>query len=240
MFSIEGLIADILFIAFIGIFAYRGISRGFINGMFTFVTAILWLVLALGISFALPFVELAFLKFGWMSGFGDGLRGLAQDFMGVIQLIGLDLASILSSLEGILGVSVAEVGEVKVLADLLAVLISGIALFIPWYIFFLWVGRQFERFVRFVRAKSLFFRILGSLIGGLINIAFSGAIVFGLYFVFYSFSEYGLFAHTYEAVKSGYVTGPLVRLITPVFEMISAMLPSDLFYTISELLKGNF
>ena len=64
--------------------------------------------------------------------------------------------------------------------------------------------------------------------------------MFGLYFVFYSFSEYGLFAHTYEAVKSGYVTGPLVKLITPVFEMISGMLPPNLFYTISEYLKGNF
>ena len=86
MFSIEGLAADILLVAFVGFFAYRGITRGFVNGVFTFITAILWLVLALAFAFGLPFAEYAFLKLGWMSGFGDGLRGFAQEFMGIFEL----------------------------------------------------------------------------------------------------------------------------------------------------------
>ncbi len=237
MFSIEGLVADILLLIFVGFFAYRGITKGFLNTTFTLVTAILWIVFALAFAFGLPFVEYAFLKFGWINSFGDGLRGFALDFMGVFKLIGVDLEETLLSLgiEELLGIDIVSLGATKVLADFLAILISGLGLFIPFYIFFLWVGRQFERFVRFVRAKSLFFRILGSLIGGVIHIGFAGAVVLGLYWAFGAFSEIGLFANTYEAVKSGYITGIICK-----YNPLNDLIATDWVYTIGEILKGNF
>ena len=237
MFSIEGLVADILLVIFVGVFAYNGISKGFLNTTFTLVTAILCIVFALAFAFGLPFVEYAFLKFGWISSFGDGLRGFAQDFMGVVKLINIDLEETFVSLgiEGLLGINVAEMGATKVLADFLAILIGGLALFIPFYIFFLWLGRQFERFVRFVRAKCLFFRILGSVIGGVIHIGFAAAVVLGLYWLFGALSEVGLFANTYEAIKSGYITGLVCK-----FNPLNDLLPTDWVYGIADILKGNF
>lgn len=211
------IVADILLVVFVGIFLYRGITKGFMNTTFTLVTAILWIALAAGLAFAIPYF--VFDYFGWLKDFQVGLIDFAQKFMGIFSLIGIEM-------------TVAD------LAHWMAIGICTLVLFIPFYIFFLWVGRKFEDFVRFVRVKSVFLRVVGSVLAAIINVAVAGALVLGFYWLFAVLDGSGLFTYTNEVLRSGYITR-WVYEYNPLHDLLG-MEPGCLAETVGNILKGNF
>lgn len=209
-------VADVLLVAFIGAFLYRGIKRGFINGFFTLITAILWIAAAAAASFAL--VHFVFSAFGWLADFQLALIDFAQGFMSLIVLLGIELT-------------------VDALALYLAYGILILVLFIPFYVFFLWVGRQFERFIEWVKTKSLFCKILGSVVGSVFNVAVASVIVLGVFWLIAALDGSGVFTYANEVLRSGYLTR-LVYEYNPLYGMLGD--PGSLAETVGNIISGNF
>lgn len=177
-------LVDILVVLFIGVMLYNGISKGFMNTTFTLVTAILWIALAAGCAFAL--VYFVFPLFGWDRELQMGMLHFSGGLNLIWELVGIS----------------AEEGALYV-----GYVFAGLPLFIAFYIFWLWVGRRFEQFVRFVRRENLFFRILGSFLGGVIHLAFAGGLVLGLFWVFSAVDGSGLFTFTNETIRAAHLSG---------------------------------
>lgn len=207
-------VVDILLIAFIGVLLYRGIKKGFLNTSFTLVTWIINLGLAAGCTFAL--IYFVFTPLGWV-----------QDVqVSMLGVIGGD-----NSLFGTFNLKAADV------ALYLSYGILGLVLIIPLYIFFLWVGKQFERFVAFLRRKCLAVKIIGSVIGGAVNLAIASAIVLGFFWVVASVQGSGLFVHTTEALRAAPVAG-LIYDNNPLYMILGK--EGSLADTIRPILEGTF
>ncbi|MBQ7408565.1 MAG: hypothetical protein IJW13_04750 [Clostridia bacterium] len=200
-------VVDVLVIAFLAVMLARGIKRGFINGAFTFVTTFLWIGLAAGFSAGCCYL---FTLFGWM-----------QD----IQLLFLEFGNDIGGLVGMDGLTVALY---------CAYALVGVILFIPCYVLSLWIGRQFERFVKFVRSKVGFFRVLGSILGGLVNFAVAAALVLVVFGIAALVDGSGLFSYTNEVLRAAPLSGWLYE-INPLCTLLGGhgALAEDIAYIIS-------
>ena len=181
-------LADILLVFFLGLLLYRGIKKGFMNSTFTFVTTILDLVLGIGSAFAISFFVFPLL--GWIQDLSIGLIDFAGSFASILKLLNMQ-----------------DTITTAMLAEYLAIGISTLFLIAPMYFFWRWIDSLFQRFVNWVREKSGFFRVLGSILGGVINFAIGAVIVLGLFWAFASVDGSGLFTFTNDVLRSGYLTG---------------------------------
>ncbi len=175
-------VADVLVIAFIAFMLYRGIKKGFINTFFTLITALLWIVLAAGISFVLAYF--VYRPLGWMqdmavafSGAGEGLSGLLSTF----------------------GMSAITPENVSLI---LAYAVVCVVQFVPLYIFMLWVGKKWAQFIDFARHKALWFRIIDSTVGGIVNFAICAVLVLGFFWVVGVVNGSGLFKYSNEVLSA--------------------------------------
>lgn len=231
-------IADILMLAFVGILLYRGIRYGFTNTFFTFFTAILWIVLAIASSAALVFFVLKPI-------------GVMQDVANAFRGAGDGLCSFFASL-GVTGIQLPELEAINIFAGtgFEAVDINGyivgqyfgyllftVLLFVPFYIFFLWVGRQFERFVSWVRSHNKFFKVFGSILGGLVNGVIACAVVLGVYWLIGALNGSGLFTYTNEVLRAAPISG-LIYKYNPLYGILGEN--GVLAETVGNILNGNF
>lgn len=231
-------IADILMLAFVGVLLYRGIKMGFTNTFFTLFTAILWIVLALAFSAALVFFVLK--PLGVMQdvsnafyGAGDGL----YSFFGSLGITGIQLPE-LEAIDIFAGTGFDAVDiNGYILAQYLGYLLFFVVFFIPLYIFFLWVGRQFERFVRWVRSKCGFLKIFGSVLGGLVNGAIACGIVLGVYWLVAAVNGSGLFTYTNQVLKAAPISGWIYDN-NPLYNMLGEN--GFLAETVGSILDGSF
>lgn len=180
-------VIDILLLLFVAWMLYRGIKKGFTNTAFTLVTAILWIGLAAGLSFGIAFV------LDLLGVMGD----FSQAFMGFAK--------------GLTGAFLSGVMEAEELALYLAYGIVCLVLFIPSYIFFLWVGKQFEKLVCYIRRKNKTCRIIGSVLGGVVNFAIAAVLVLGVFWFMSAVDGSGLFSYTNSALRAAPVSGFLYR-----------------------------
>jgi len=231
-------IADILMIAFVAVLLVRGIKRGFMNTFFTLFTAILWIALALAASGALVFFVLKPL-------------GVMQDVSNAFLGAGDSLNSFLASL-GVTGIELPELEAMDVfagtgfeavpltgyiLAQYLGYLLFFVVFFIPLYIFFLWVGRKFEQFVEWVRTKNGFFKVFGSVLGGLVNGVLACGIVLGVYWLISALDGSGLFTFSNEVLRAAPVSG-LIYKYNPLYNIIGEH--GSLAEVVGNILSGNF
>lgn len=231
-------IADILMLAFVGVLLYRGIKMGFTNTFFTLFTAILWIVLALAFSAALVFFVLK--PLGVMQdvsnafyGAGDGL----YSFFGSLGITGIQLPE-LEAIDIFAGTGFDAVDiNGYILAQYLGYLLFFVVFFIPLYIFFLWVGRQFERFVRWVRSKCGFLKVFGSVLGGLVNGAIACGIVLGVYWLVAAVNGSGLFTYTNQVLKAAPISGWIYDN-NPLYNMLGEN--GFLAETVGSILDGSF
>lgn len=179
-------VADVLVIAFIAFMLYRGIKKGFINTFFTLVTALLWIVLAAGISFVLAYF--VYRPLGWMQDLAVAFSGAGEGLSGILAMVGI---------------------EVETFNTILAYAVVCIVQFIPLYIFTLWVGKKWAQFIDFARRKALWFKIIDSTLGGLVNFAICAVLVLGVFWVAGVLCGSGLFDYTNEVLSSA----PLSHLI---------------------------
>lgn len=210
-------VADILLVAFLGLFLYRGIKKGFLNSTFNVVIPILNIVFGIATAFALVFFVFDWV--GWLEDLQNAFYDFAQSLAGIVELLGLGVATV-------------------DIAHYLAIGIPTLILFIPMYAFWRFVSRQFERFVKWVRSKVLFFKILGSVLGGVINFAFAAVLVVGFYWLFASLDGSGLFTYTNDVLRSGYLTG-LVYEYNPLF-LLDIGAPGWLGETVGNIISGDF
>lgn len=231
-------IADILMLAFVGVLLYRGIKLGFMNTFFTLITAILWIVLALGCSAALVFFVLK--PLGVMQDVSNAFHGAGDglfSFFGSLGITGIQLPE-LEAIDIFAGTGFEAVDlNGYILAQYLGYLLSFVILFIPLYIFFLWVGRQFERFVRWVRSKNGFFKVFGSILGGLVNGAIACAVVLGVYWLVAAVNGSGLFTYTNQVLKAAPISGWIYDN-NPLYNMLGEN--GFLAETVGSILDGSF
>ncbi len=231
-------IADVIMLAFVGVLLYRGIKIGFTNTFFTLFTAILWIVLALGFSAGLVMFVLK--PLGVMQdvsnafyGAGDGL----YSFFGSLGVTGIQLPE-LEAIDIFAGTGFDAVDvNAYIIAQYLAYLLSIVILFVPLYIFFLWVGRQFERFVRWVRTNCGFFKVFGSVLGGIVNGALACVIVLGVYWLVAALNGSGLFDYTNQVLRAAPVSG-LIYQHNPLYSIIGEN--GCLAETVGSILNGSF
>lgn len=231
-------IADILMLVFVGVLLYRGIKRGLTNTFLTLITAILWIVLAIGVSFALVFFVLKPL-------------GVMQDVSNAFLGAGNELYSFLGSL-GITGIALPEIEAIDIfagvgfesveltgyiLAQYLGYLLFFVLFFIPLYIFFLWVGKKFEQFVAWVRGRNGFLRVIGSILGGLVNGAFACVIVLGVYWLVSALDGSGLFSYTNEVLRAAPISG-IIYEHNPLYSILGGH--GNLAETVGSLISGDF
>lgn len=207
------LVVDILVLLFVGWMLYRGIKKGFMGTTFMLVTALLSIVLAIGFAFLV--IYFVFTPLGWMHELRMGLIGFADGLNLIWNLIGT------TSYEGAL---------------YLAYAVAGIPLFIAFYIFFLWVERQFLRFCAWVRTKNKFFKIFGSVLGGVVNFAFAAVIVLGLFWAFAIVDGSGLFGFANESIRAAYLSG-LIYENNPLYMIMEH---GALAETIGNIINGSF
>ena len=100
------------------------------------------------------------------------------------------------------------------------------------------IGRQLERFVKWVRSKWLFGKIIGGFLGCVVNLAFYGALVLGFYWLFAAVDGSGLFTYTNEVLRSGYLTG-LIYKYNPLYligepgcyaSIVASIINGSIFY----------
>ena len=132
-------VADVLVIAFLCFMLYRGIKKGFINTFFTLVTALLWIALAAGISFALMYF--VYKPLGWMHDIAVAFSGAGEGLSGILEMAGI---------------------EVEAFNTYLAYVVVGVIQFVPLYVFMLWVGKKWAQFIDYARANALWFTIIDS------------------------------------------------------------------------------
>ncbi len=209
-------IADILLVLFLGLLLYRGIKKGFMNSPFTLISSILTLALGLGSAFAISYFVLPL--FGWINDLQVGLIDFAGGFASLIKLLELELTT-------------AEI------ALYLAYGISTLFLIAPMFLFWRWINKLFERFVAWVRSKSGFFKVLGSILGGLINFAVGAVIVLGMFWLFAALDGSGLFTFTNETLRAGYLTGHIYEY-NPLYQFLGE--PGFLAETVGDIIGGNF
>lgn len=181
------ILADILLVAFLGLLVYRGIKKGLTNSTLSFIFGILTFACGLGAAFAFSYFVLGE-WLGWLQDMQLMLINFAQSFASILNLANIQLTT-------------AD------LAYYMAVGFSTIILFIPFYALFRFFCRQWERFVRWVRAKCKFFKYTGSVLGGLVNFALGLVLVLGFYTLFAVVDGSGLFSYTNEVLRSGHITG---------------------------------
>ena len=179
-------LADILLVGFLGLFIYRGIKRGFITSSLAWLGTLLGIALGFGMAFAA--VYFLFPLFGWAEDLTFAFYDFALSLMSIVDLIGLDIATI-------------------DLANYISIGVSTLILFIPMYALARFFGRQFARFLKWLRSKVLLVKIVGSILGGLMNTAFYGAIVFVAFCVIITLDRFGFLPFTNEVLRSGYITG---------------------------------
>ena len=179
-------VADVLVIAFLCFMLYRGIKKGFINTFFTLVTALLWIALAAGISFALMYF--VYKPLGWMHDIAVAFSGAGEGLSGILEMVGI---------------------EVEAFNTYLAYVVVGVIQFVPLYVFMLWVGKKWAQFIDFARGKALWFKIIDSVLGGVVNFALFAVLVLGFFWVAGILNGSGLFNYTNEVLASA----PLSHLI---------------------------
>lgn len=172
-------LADVLVIAFILVMLIRGIKKGFLNTTFTLVTAIKWIALAGGLTFVTIWFVLQ--PLGWIRELQFYMLKVIGETNALFELIGMESEDI---------------------ALYLAYGVCGLTLFIPFYVLSLWIGKLFEKLVDFIRSKCSFLRVLGSIVGGLVNFAIASVIVIGLFWVVSAVDGSGVFDFTNEVLKS--------------------------------------
>lgn len=165
---------------------YRGIKKGFINTFFTLVTALLWIALAAGISFALMYF--VYRPLGWMRDISVVFSGAGEGLSGILELVPI---------------------EVEDFNKYLAYVVVGVIQFVPLYVFTLWVGKKWAQFIDFARAKALWFKIIDSVLGGVVNFAIFAVLVLGFFWVAGVLNGSGLFSYTNQVLKSA----PLMHLV---------------------------
>ena len=213
-------LVDVVVILFVVLMVYRGIKKGFMNTFFTLVTAILWIALAAGVSFALMYF--VYRPLGWMN-------ELAVVFSGVGEAI----ASVASLVSSELPATFADDAAKYFTYGLL-----GVLQFIPLYIFFLWVGRKWEHFVEWVREKVAFLKVFGSVLGGLVNLALAAVIVCGFFWLVGALDGSGLFSYTNEVLRAA----PLSHYIyeyNPLYQLGLGG-PGSLVDVVKPIIDGNF
>lgn len=179
-------VADVFVIAFLCFMLYRGIKKGFINTFFTLVTALLWIALAAGISFALMYF--VYRPLGWMRDISVVFSGAGEGLSGILELVPI---------------------EVEDFNKYLAYVVVGVIQFVPLYVFTLWVGKKWAQFIDFARAKALWFKIIDSVLGGVVNFAIFAVLVLGFFWVAGVLNGSGLFSYTNQVLKSA----PLMHLV---------------------------
>lgn len=165
---------------------YRGIKKGFINTFFTLVTALLWIALAAGISFALMYF--VYRPLGWMRDISVAFSGAGEGLSGILELVPI---------------------EVEDFNKYLAYVVVGVIQFVPLYVFTLCVGKKWAQFIDFARAKALWFKIIDSVLGGVVNFAIFAVLVLGFFWVAGVLNGSGLFSYTNQVLKSA----PLMHLV---------------------------
>lgn len=216
------IVADVLLVAFLGLLLYRGIKNGLTNSTLSFLFAILTIACGLGAAFAFSYFVLGE-WLGWLQDMQLMLINFAQSFASILNLANIQLTT-------------AD------LAYYMAIGFSTLILFIPFYALFRFFGRQWERFVRWVRSKSKFFKYTGSVLGGLVNFAFGLVLVLGFYAIFTVVDGSGLFSYTNEVLRSGHITG-LIYQYNPLienefFDLNLGLEHGQFAETISNILNG--
>lgn len=231
-------IADVIMLAFVGVLLYRGIKIGFTNTFFTLFTAILWIVLALGFSAGLVMFVLK--PLGVMQDVSNAFYGAGDrlySFLGSLGVTGIQLPE-LEAIDIFAGTGFDAVDvNAYIIAQYLAYLLSIVILFVPLYIFFLWVGRQFERFVRWVRTRCGFLKVFGSVLGGIVNGALACVIVLGVYWLVAALNGSGLFDYTNQVLRAAPVSG-LIYQHNPLYSIIGEN--GCLAETVGSILNGSF
>ena len=219
------IVADVLLVAFLGLLLYRGIKKGLTNSTLSFIFAILTFACGLGAAFAVTYFVLGDegLALGWLQDMQLMLINFAQSFASILNLANIQLTT-------------AD------LAYYMAVGFSTLILFIPFYALFRFFNRQWERFVRWVRAKCKFFKYTGSVLGGLVNFALGLVLVLGFYTLFAVVDGSGLFSYTNEVLRSGHITG-LIYQYNPLienefFDLNLGLEHGQFAETISNILNG--
>ena len=225
-------------LAFVGVLLYRGIKIGFTNTFFTLFTAILWIVLALGFSAGLVMFVLK--PLGVMQDVSNAFYGAGDSlysFLGSLGVTGIQLPE-LEAIDIFAGTGFDAVDvNAYIIAQYLAYLLSIVILFVPLYIFFLWVGRQFERFVRWVRTRCGFLKVFGSVLGGIVNGALACVIVLGVYWLVAALNGSGLFDYTNQVLRAAPVSG-LIYQHNPLYSIIGEN--GCLAETVGSILNGSF
>lgn len=231
-------IADVIMLAFVGVLLYRGIKIGFTNTFFTLFTAILWIVLALGFSAGLVMFVLK--PLGVMQDVSNAFYGAGDSlysFLGSLGVTGIQLPE-LEAIDIFAGTGFDAVDvNAYIIAQYLAYLLSIVILFVPLYIFFLWVGRQFERFVRWARTNCGFLKVFGSVLGGIVNGALACVIVLGVYWLVAALNGSGLFDYTNQVLRAAPVSG-LIYQHNPLYSIIGEN--GCLAETVGSILNGSF
>ncbi len=207
------IVVDIIVLLFIGWMLYRGIKRGFMGTTFTLITAILSIAFAAGFAFGVTY--LVFRPLGLLDELRMGLLGFSEGLNLIWGLMNK------TSYDGAL---------------YLAYAVSCIPLFIAFYIFFLWLEKQFMRFCAWVRKKVGFLKVVSIILGGVINLAIAGGIVLGLFWVFAIVDGSGLFSFANESIKAAYVSG-FIYEHNPLYLIMGH---GELAATVANIINGNF
>lgn len=224
-------IVDVLLIAFVGVLLWRGIKLGFTNTSFTLVTAILWIVLGIAVPAVLSLF--VFTPLGMMDDFTFAMLGAGEGLYSALSSLGITLS--LPDLAN--GFATADLSP-YLIAQYIAYLVTIVTLFIPSYIFFLWVGRKFEQFIRWARTKSKFCKIFGSCLGGLVNGVLAAVIVLGVYWLISALDGSGLFTYTNELLRSAPLSG-LIYNNNPLYAL-TGMDQGSLAQAVGDIISGNF
>ena len=214
------LVADILLVLFLGLLVYRGIKYGFLTstlGILSFIPFLLNIVLALGCAFAVSYF--VFPLFGWIEDFKVGLIDFGNSFSGILKLL------------NVTSVTPEDIAEYT------AIGISTLVLSVPFYIFWKWIHSLFQRLVKWVREKSGFFRVLGSVLGAVCNLAFGAVVVLGVFWAFASVDGSGAFTYTNEVLRSGYLTS-LIYEYNPLYAFLGD--PGCYAVDFGNIIQGNF
>lgn len=231
-------IADVLMLAFVGILLYRGIKLGFTNTFFTLVTAILWIALAAAFSAALVFFVLK--PLGLMQDVANAFRGAGDgiySLLGSLGVTGIELPE-LEAIDIFAGTGFEGVALTGyVIAQYLGYLLFVVLFFIPFYIFFLWVGRKFEHFVEWVRGRNGFFKVFGSVLGGIVNGAVACCVVLFVYWLIGALDGSGLFTYSNEVLNAAPISGLIYRN-NPLYSILGEH--GALAETVGSLINGDF
>lgn len=228
-------IVDILMLAFVALLLYRGIKDGFLNRHFSFVTAILWLVLGFAASAAITVFVLR--PLGVMQDVSVAFRGAGEGLYSVMQTFGIEFA--LPEIEAIDLAEAIYSADVTpyIIAQYIAYLLTIIVLFVPLYIFFLWVGKKFESLISRTRENHRVYRIIDSSIGGLVGFVLSAVIVLGVYWVIGAVDGSGLFTYSNEVLRAAPISGAIYEN-NPLYMILGEH--GVLAETVKNIISGDF